>query len=156
MGRRGPPPKPTATKVLQGTFRKDRAPAHEPKPKATLPACPQWLTPAARKEWRRVAKELAALGLLSELDRTALAMYCQALAEYLEAKAIVGDEGITTLTDKGNVIQHPAVGVRNNAWQRVLKAAAEFGMSPSSRTRVSVPAGAGEAERNPFAKLKAG
>jgi P27 family predicted phage terminase small subunit len=85
MGRRGPPRKPTKLKILQGTYRADRAPANEPMPKPKVPSAPAWMGRDAKREWRRVVKELAAVGLLSELDRTALAAYCQALQEYLDA-----------------------------------------------------------------------
>lgn len=46
--------------------------------------------------------------------------------------------GFTITTDKGNVIQHPAVGIANSALQNMLKIGREFGLSPSSRTALSI------------------
>lgn len=192
MGTRGPKPKPTDLKKLEGTYRSDRAPDNEPRPKVRVPSAPKWLGPEAKKEWRRVTKELAAVKMISELDRTTLALYCQALQEYLDAQAALDaemewkgrarakradermlrklekgegiateddpdpfpDSGLTAVSSKGTLIVHPLVHVRNEAWKRVLKAAAEFGMSPSSRTRISIPvAGPDATPANPFLQL---
>ena len=142
MGKRGPAPKPTALKELEGTARKDRATTNEPRPDVRIPSTPNWLGKDAKREWRRITKELEAVGMISQLDRTTLALYCQALEEYLEAAAEVDKEGLTAITSKGTLIQHPVVGIRNDAWRRVLKAAAEFGMTPSSRTRSGACTGA--------------
>ena len=155
MGRRGPPPKPTDLKVVQGTYRADRAARNEPRPAAMVPTCPDWLDHAAAVEWKRVSLQLAAVGMLSELDRTALALYCQALSEYLSAKALIEAEGETVTTDKGNVLPHPAVPMRNDAWRRCVQAAKEFGLTPSSRTRTSAGDGGQEPapEKNRFQLL---
>jgi len=79
MGRRGPPPKPTALKLFAGTFRKDRAPKREPKPAQTkgFPKPPSFLGQIAKQEWRRVVPELHKLGILTKVDRAALAAYCE-------------------------------------------------------------------------------
>lgn len=154
MGARGPKAKPTALKIVQGTYRADRAAANEPVPQSGVPSCPTWLAPDGKREWKRLADELAALGLLSEVDRTALALYCQAFAEYREAARIVKAKGLTTVSDKGNVLQHPAVSIRNDAWRRVMKAAADFGMTPASRSRISVPERDDELKADPWAALK--
>ena len=77
MGRRGPPRKPTALKVMQGTARLDRTPANEPKPDGT-PEPPDFLTAEARVEWDRLASGMEAIGLLTTADRAIFAGYCQA------------------------------------------------------------------------------
>lgn len=98
-----------------------------------VPTAPTWLRGAARKEWRRVAKQLAETGRLIELDRTALALYCEAFADYLEAAAIVQEEGMVAIDAEGSPVPHPAVLVRDDAWSRMMEAAQEFGMTPASR-----------------------
>jgi P27 family predicted phage terminase small subunit len=155
MGKRGPAPKPTALKVIQGTYRKDRAARREPKPRPKVPSCPSWLNRDGKREWRRVVKELDKLGLVSELDRTSLAAYCQAFGEWREHARIVGEEGTTTISAQGTVIPHPEVHMRNDAFRRMVKQAAEFGMTPASRTRINGPEEIGEPE-NEFAAFKVG
>ena len=53
MGRRGPPPKPTALRLLQGNPGKRRLNDAEPKPKQSLPRCPDWLPANAKIECPR-------------------------------------------------------------------------------------------------------
>lgn len=71
MGTRGRKPKPTAIKVLEGNPGKRPLNANEPKPEKKSPKCPSWLEPEAKKEWRRMAKVLERLGVLTEIDAAA-------------------------------------------------------------------------------------
>lgn len=71
----GRPPKPTALKKLDGTFRADRAITEAPT--TGKPTCPAWMTdPDARKEFRRLAKMLGQLGLVGSADSNLLVRYC--------------------------------------------------------------------------------
>ena len=47
-------------------------------------------------------------------------------------------------TKAGNTIQNPLIGIRNQAMRNMVRYAAEFGFTPSSRVRVQegAPAGA--------------
>ena len=73
MAGRGRPPKPTAIKELEGNPGKRPLNKNEPKPKAKAPKCPPWLESDAKKEWRRLSKELEAMGLLTQVDMAAFA-----------------------------------------------------------------------------------
>lgn len=57
MATRGRKPKPTAMKELEGNPGKHPLNTSEPKPNKKAPACPKWLEPEAKKEWRRLAKQ---------------------------------------------------------------------------------------------------
>ncbi|QDU62158.1 Phage terminase, small subunit [Planctomycetes bacterium Pan216] len=136
MGARGPKKTSDATKRLRGTNRKDRD-DQSLKLKRGIPTRPKWIVhEVAVIEWDRVVEILANDNVLTLGDQGILALYCQAYADWIEAKEVIEDEGITTETDKGNVIQHPAVGACNKAWERCLKAAKELGLTPASRSRV--------------------
>ena len=74
----GRKPKPTALKLIQGTYRPDRANPREPKPKAGIPPCPKFLQGDARKHYCKIANKLARIGLMTELSHLALSMLCQA------------------------------------------------------------------------------
>ena len=78
MATRGRKPKPTAMKELEGNPGKHPLNTSEPKPNKKAPACPKWLEPEAKKEWRRLAKQMEAIGILTEVDMAAFAGYCQA------------------------------------------------------------------------------
>jgi len=138
----GRPPKPTAIKKLQGTARADRVKANEPKPKkgSVAPSVPGHLSADAKKEWRRVAKELHGLGLLTSIDRTALAAYCETYVTWVDALAQCRKLGLIVKTTNGNAVQNPYLSVASQAEKRMRGWLSEFGMTPSSRTRINVEA----------------
>lgn len=115
MARRGPKTKPTSLKLVTGTARADRLNPDEIKPGIAKPEPPEHLTEAARKEWDRVAYELHALGVLTNLDRGALGAYCQAYGRWHMAEAALARmaekdstmEGLIVRTKSGNIIQNP-------------------------------------------------
>ena len=118
---------------------------------------PDHLTPAAQLEWDRVIEETVNLGILTNLDRGALAAYCQAYGRWVAAETALAHmaqkdaitEGLIIRTKAGNVIQNPLVGAANKAMADMVRYAAEFGLTPSARTRVS---GAGRSDvEDPFA-----
>lgn len=82
LAQRGRKPKPTAVKQLEGNPGKRQLNANEPKPAARAPSCPKWLEDDAKKEWRRLAKQMEQLGILTEVDMAAFAGYCQAYARW--------------------------------------------------------------------------
>ena len=83
----GPAPKPTALKLVQGNPGKRALNKSEPKFGGT-PKCPDWLTPDAKAEWKRVVKELSALDMLRGVDSSALAAYCQNYSRWKSAEQI--------------------------------------------------------------------
>ena len=136
MTQRGAKPKPTRLKVLAGTLRGDRTNANEPEVRTAIPTCPRELSALAKREWKRVARDLAEMGLLSKIDRAALAAYCQAWATWIEAQAALRKHGVIVKSPNGYFMQSPYLAVANKAFEQMRLMLAEFGMSPSSRTRV--------------------
>ncbi len=134
MGRKK---KPTNTKVIQGTFRKDRANPNEPAYKTEIPPAPDHLSKEALIEWGRVSNELHNQGLLSAVDMAALAGYCQSYGRWVDAETQLNAEGLTVETTNGNKIQNPLVGIANQAKEHMRKFLIEFGMTPASRAKVS-------------------
>lgn len=140
MGKRGPAPKPSHLKKIQGTYRPDRAAPNEPTPEPSAPSCPSWLGREAKREWRRIVPELEKLGLISEVDRAALAAYCSAYGEWHAAEAEIKKHGRTQINMmSGLVSARPEVAMRAKALAEMRALLAEFGMTPSSRSRISVP-----------------
>ena len=82
---RGRPPKPTHLKAITGNPGKRPLNQYEPRPEIEIPECPPELSPAAQREWNRLVGHLAALRLLTTLDRAALVAYCGAYALWAEA-----------------------------------------------------------------------
>ena len=110
---------------------------------ASKPACPGWLGPEARAEWKRVAKLLGAAGLLSDLDQAVLAAYCQATVEHRLATGTLEREGrvITDDAHGGRLQAHPANQLQRSAWAAIEKFAKILGLDPASRGRMAAIAG---------------
>jgi len=143
---KGRKPKPLATLRLTGQYRADRHKDREnaPQPKPAMPKRPSWLKGEARRTWDRLSPELVRLGLLSELD-VLFASYCAEWGLYAEAcRQLTDIEACIEKTTNGNQIQKAIVGIKNRALANCLKIAAEYGLSPSSRTRLRVHVGARE------------
>src|SRR6056297_639786 len=159
MAPRGRKPKPTKLKLLSGTARKHRLNDNEPEPDLARPEPPEHLTGAARLEWERVIEEIMNLGIMSNLDRAPLAAYCQAYGRWVAAEAALArmaekdgvTEGLIIRTKAGNVIHNPLVGAANKAMADMVRYAAEFGFTPSSRSQVT--AADTPEEDNPFRLL---
>ncbi len=152
MARRGPKPMPTSLKLLRGTKRADRLNLNEPRVRAAIPPCPEHLGSEARKEWRRTARELARLGLLTKIDRTALALYCQAWGRWVEAEEALRKYGTMVKSPTGFPMQSPYLAVANKAMEQMRQLLVEFGMSPSSRSRVHAEPSA--EEEDPLEQLR--
>ena len=150
---RGRKPTPTALKLLKGNPGRRPPNPSEPKPAADRPRCPQHLDTEARKEWRRIVPELEQLGLLTILDRAALALYCQAWSRWVRASREIDENGEILESKNGKPVQSPWISLRNRAGQDMHKFLAEFGMTPSSRTRVTATRKPLD-QSNPFGRNK--
>lgn len=146
MGARGPLPKPTALRRLEGNPGKRPLNRREPRPRPVAPKCPAWLLPEARREWRRVRPELERLGLLTVVDGVALAGYCQSYARWREAEAAIDEHGATFTTDTGYVGVRPEVAIAQRSLQMLRAFCAEFGLTPASRGRMTLPEVADDGE----------
>lgn len=83
---------------------------NKPKP------CPKWLNDTAKKEWRRVAKILAAEGKnFTDKDLKALEAYCINYAKWQRCEQIIDEKGYSmTVGDNGYEQQRPEVSIRKS------------------------------------------
>jgi P27 family predicted phage terminase small subunit len=132
----GRKPKPTAIKLLEGNPGKRALNHAEPKPRVVLPRPPEHLSDDEKAKWKATVKELYPLGLITTIDKDALAMYCVIFVRWLKAEKMVREKGEIIKTAAGNIIQNPYLSIANRALDQLNKLGAEFGMTPSSRSRV--------------------
>lgn len=132
----GRKPKPTALKMLAGNPGKRAINRSEPKPRVVMPKPPEHLSDAEKEKWKSVVRELHPLGLVTTIDKDALAMYCTIYVRWVKAEKMVRDKGEIIKTAAGNIIQNPYLSIANRALDQLNKLGAEFGMTPSSRSRV--------------------
>lgn len=136
-------PKPTALRVLEGNPSHRPLPPNEPKPLVlTEFSAPEWLTETGQRAYLAIAPELAKAGLLTRIDVMALGMLCDAMADYLDAAAVLKAEGRTYEHEntRGSIVlkDRPEVRQKAEAWGRVLELMLRFGMTPGDRTRIQV------------------
>lgn len=136
MATRGRKPTPTAIKELEGNPGHRPLNDQEPKPVKKAPPCPKNLEPEAKKEWRRLAKHMESLGILTELDMAAFASYCQHYARWKEAEDFLTQHGTIVKTPSGYWQQVPQVSIAQTYNKLMMKAAEQFGLTPSSRSRI--------------------
>lgn len=128
---------PTNLKILKGTYQKCRQNKNEPRPVLMIPTCPRFLSKEGRREWRRLAPELYVLGLLSEIDRAALALLCEAWATWVEAETHLQKEGRMQITKNNYQQPSPWLSVARHAAEQIRIMSNEFGMTPASRSKVT-------------------
>lgn len=107
MATRGRKPTPTAIKELEGNPGKRKLNENEPKPKKKAPSCPKWLEPEAKKEWRRLSKQMEQIVIFTEVDMASFAGYCQAYARWKEAEEFITQHGTIVKTPSGYWHQVP-------------------------------------------------
>lgn len=141
----GPRRTPTAIRQLHGTDRPDRRVANEVTPPASLPSPPAALGAIGKREWRRVGAILLAHGLVTELDREMLFGLCASYeTAYLATKELGRLAALTHETPNGHSQTSALVNVQSKALEKMHKFAAEFGLSPSARTKATPAAVAAE------------
>lgn len=133
----GRKPIPTHLKVLTGNPGKRPLNPDEPMPEGDLIEPPAWLTESQKSGWR-VAIEDAPRGMLKRIDRSVLTVWVVAEDLHRTASEAVVKFGLVTKTTRTQEpIQNPYLPIVNRQAQIMLKAAAELGFTPSSRTRVA-------------------
>lgn len=135
---RGRKPKPTEQKKLEGNPGKRALNNQEPKPDIVIPECPPHLQGEARKEYQRITPILAKLKVISEADLASLVSYCELWGIYLNATKMLKKEGEVLYSDKGNAYINPWKNIQTGAMKDMLRFSVEFGMTPSSRSRIKV------------------
>lgn len=141
MALKGRKPKPTALKILEGNPGKRQLNAKEPTPPKKAPKCPSWLDAEAKKEWRRLSRQLEDLGLLTNIDMAAFAGYCQAFARWKEAEEFISKHGTIVKTPSGYWQQVPQVSIAQTYLKIMNKLCEQFGLTPSARSRIIADAG---------------
>lgn len=109
-------PKPTALRVIEGN-REHRPIPDNPQPRLMFPDAPEHLDEVAKEEWRERGAELFDMGLLTIVDLPAFEAYCVWYSKFRQADS-----------------DH----ARKEAGHQMRMFMVEFGMTPSSRSKLDV------------------
>jgi P27 family predicted phage terminase small subunit len=84
------------------------------------------------------------MGVLTGADMAAFAGYCQNYARWKEAEEHLTEDGPAFEDSKGKVQHSPYLRVSEAARRDMLRFASEFGLTPSSRSRIVATTDPGE------------
>ena len=138
---RGNYPLPTNMKVLRGTAQPCRMNDGEVKVPKEAVTMPDGLSDDEKKHWDTVARDLEEVGILTKLDTQALKLYCTLYCTWASAYENLKKYGPVIKDKKGAPCLSPYFKVSMTAMDKMLAFLREFGMTPSSRTRVRVEQG---------------
>ena len=135
---KGRKPKPTALLKAQGTFDASR---HKNRLEADgIPSVPAVQSANETFDW--LVKKLDDLGVVADVDGMALQMLADAWEDYQVARNVIKEQGPTysTTSAQGDLMwrPRPEVLMMNQSWAKVEKMMVQFGLTASSRAKISV------------------
>lgn len=128
--------KPNKLKLVEGNPGK-RPIKKQPKLEIKNLKCPIWLNKEAKKEWKRVFTLLEKLGLISDIDMTIFAMYCQNYARWKQAETELNEENLKVMGRTGYIV-NPLVKISQTYQTRLKISIEKLGLSPSDRANLDI------------------
>jgi P27 family predicted phage terminase small subunit len=130
---------PSALKLVTGNKDKRFNNENEPVVAPAEPSPPDFLSNDAKIEWAAQCPALFAAGIMTELDRIPFAAYCQMFGVWAQAERAIKLMGgaLTIQAGNGTTIPNPLLNIANAAMKDMVRYAAEFGITPASRTKVN-------------------
>ena len=161
--RQGPPVKPparcgrptaTGTACQRPAGSDGPCKSHEGLDPVGLAEPPAYLPDKAKGLWRMLAPDLIATDRLRTEDLPAFEMLCLAYYFAIYASATMVKEGIMVKdkAHKDTPRSHPSSRVWKDSVGVLRQLACEFGLTPSSRSRLELPAGAADPQ-DPWSKF---
>lgn len=102
---------------------------------------PDWLIDdVAKKEWRRIVKELKQINLVGNLDRNNLGGYCNAFANYVKATDILKEQTYYIDRETRNgviVVKNPMVDIQKTYADEMRRFASLCGLTIDSRLKAA-------------------
>jgi P27 family predicted phage terminase small subunit len=128
--------KPNKLKLVEGNPGK-RPIKEQPNLEIKNLKCPIWLNEEAKKEWERVFTLLEKLGLISDIDMTIFAMYCQNYARWKQAETELNEENLKVMGRTGYIV-NPLVKISQTYQTRLKISIEKLGLSPSDRANLDI------------------
>ena len=132
----GPRPLPVNVVRLRGSTDAQAAKHAVPEPEIAIPDAPADISDDGREVWITFARQLAGMRVVTRADFAALQMLCESWVRWKSATRTVTETGFMVRSPNGLPMQNPMLSVANKAQDQCLKILAEFGLTPSSRSRL--------------------
>jgi len=137
---------PTELKKARGTLRKSRELDNpmEVEKVSTLPVSPKWLSEIGKEQYDLVVNQLNNIGMLYQVDLKLIEAYANSMALHIEAEQELRRVGrIMVYKDDEGRPKHsqivPMQTISKQALDQAIKIASHFGLTPSSRTKITSP-----------------
>jgi P27 family predicted phage terminase small subunit len=109
--------------------------------------CPAWLDKVGKREFRAIVAELKPLGLLTNVDVSMLAAYCEAVSAFRRAtdemRAMEKAAALPKDDERHEPLDYERYDRldlrRRQWWDKIQRGAVEFGLSTSSRLKLRPP-----------------
>lgn len=135
MGQRGPRPKATALRELEGNPGRLPVNAAEPRPTGA-PKAPDYLSDAAKRVWREIAASMPP-GLYAKCDAALLAAFCEAAAAHRAAALALTASRSQNLLGETEVVADgkvsPYLRAMLDAARTMSTLSGRLGLSPADR-----------------------
>jgi P27 family predicted phage terminase small subunit len=137
----GRKPVPTALKVLRGNPGRRPLNLNEPKPEPLELTTPEELEgdPVARAEWLRTIAPAIRIGHITGADRSMAIAHCELWSTWRSQVAEAAHQGhVIEVGPNDYPTPNPARSMANKTFQLLVRVDAELGLTPTSRSRVTV------------------
>ncbi|MDD2772997.1 MAG: phage terminase small subunit P27 family [Elusimicrobiales bacterium] len=148
---KGRKPKTRVYKLFHGT-RKSRINPREPVPVGAIGEPPDWLDDVSKAYWREVTKTMGRSWTAA--DRGPLEVLCKSYSRWRQTESELEVKGTTyypkgvkeivigsTTKLVGETRKRPQVAIENMYYSQYCRLCAEFGITPTARTRIIGPKG---------------
>lgn len=108
-----------------------------------LENAPDFLSSSGKQEFLRVVRECKKAGILDNLDKSIIAIYADAWAQYEKLGRLIAETGAVLtkrkVTGKIEIRPNPAVAAQAEFANRIFRCSTKLGISTSDRMRLVVP-----------------
>ena len=97
---------------------------------------PQDIESEAKLYMSDVLEMLESNGVMESVDTAALTMLSRNYSVFIKASKQLEKDGLTVVSDRGNLSPHPAIKIAKDAQTSAMKVMAEFGLTAKARTKL--------------------
>ena len=75
--------------------------------------------------------------LMKDVDNAALTMLARNYSMFIKASKQLEKDGLTVVSDRGNIAPHPAIKIAKDAQTQAMKVMEKFGLTAKDRTKIA-------------------
>ena len=91
----------------------------------------------AKEYMKNVIQMLDESGVMQDVDNAALTMLARNYSMFIKASKQLEKDGLTVVSDRGNIAPHPAIKIAKDAQIQAMKVMEKFGLTAKDRTKIA-------------------